>query len=251
MQPIELLAPAVKSLLNNSFKGFELLQSIIERAQILHMFVAQIINEITVKQINDSMAPSYLEALSSMQVSSSLMVSSLKRREEIAEKRMKLHDLVVQREQASNTAALTYCAAFFLPLSLSGTFLGMSSRAKDLHLIAFDFLAMALMFCTPAIVVYQGLRLLSSRRLIKWTSRLVQPKRPIMNLKSNFALCTWTVVSTSFVMGMFSGVRTCFILLGCALALAMGIYLVFHLVCKLFEMFVWHRILRLLRRRKE
>jgi hypothetical protein len=249
MQPIELLAPAVKSLLDNSFKGFELLQSIIERAQILHMFVAQMINEITVKQINDSMAPSYLEALSSMQVSSSLMVSSLKRREEIAEKRMKLHDLVMQREQASNTAALTYCAAFFLPLSLSGTFLGMSSRAKDLHLIAFDFLAMALMFCTPAVVVYQGSLLLSSRRLIKWASRWVQPKRSslFLNPNSGFALYTWFAVSASFSLGMLYDIRVGLILLGFATAMMLGGGLVYTLL----EIFVWSSILRLLRWRRE
>jgi hypothetical protein len=83
----------------------------------------------------------------------------------------------MQRGQASNTAAMIYCATFFLRLSLSGTVLDMSSRAKDLHLITSDFLATALMFCTPAFVVYQGSRLLSSRRLTKWASRLVQTER--------------------------------------------------------------------------
>lgn len=43
------------------------------------MFVAHMIHETTVKLINDSTAPTYSEAVSWMQVSSSSMVSSLKR----------------------------------------------------------------------------------------------------------------------------------------------------------------------------
>jgi hypothetical protein len=236
MQPVASLAPNFTESLANSVNGFELTQSITERAERLHTFINHMVEVKAIHLVAGVTAPACMEAVCLLQRSSAFITASLKRREEVAEKRLKLHDLVMQQKQASSTTVLTYCAALFLPLSLSGTFLSMQTRLKDLHLIAFDFLGVTLVFCTMVMFAYVVSRAILTAKLVKWAQQL--GRRAPQRSRWTFALPVWVIVMGSFVSGMFTSVRLCFIALGMSLA----ILLAANMAC-----FALVRLIRILR----
>lgn len=214
-KPVATLAPTSQDYVDDYLDGFELTQSLMRRAEGLQRLVNYMRSEQALSHISDAAKSTYSKASYQLEMGSLLLLENIRRREEIAAKRLDLSKLVAQRHQASSMAALTYCAAFFLPLSLSGTFLSMQSRAKDLDMIFYDFLGIAAVFCSIAALAYVGSHLMMDR-LSSWAAkrREVTNSSPLSPWIRGFFGVEWLLVTLSFLLGMFYDFRTGITILG-------------------------------------
>jgi hypothetical protein len=152
--PVTTHTPVVTGYLEKRLDGFELTQSMIRKAEGIHRLVTHMSSSRALDLIPNEFRSSYEQTLYHLEIGSSLLILELRRQDELADKRLEVHNRFAQLRQTSSLSALTYCAAFFLPFSLAGTFLSMQSRSKDLHLIVYDFCGITSVFCTLAALIY-------------------------------------------------------------------------------------------------
>ncbi|CAN9226719.1 unnamed protein product [Alternaria alternata] len=169
--PVATHVPVVTESFDKRLGNFELTQSMIQKAEDINRLVAHMISLRVLDLLQDEARSSSEKTLNRLELGSSLLISELERRDKLADKRLDINNRFAQLQQASSLSALTYCAAFFLPLSLAATFLSMQTRAKALKLLAFDFTGMTLLFCTVAALVYYA-----SGVVMSWKKRYLDKR---------------------------------------------------------------------------
>ncbi|OAL46364.1 hypothetical protein IQ07DRAFT_590525 [Pyrenochaeta sp. DS3sAY3a] len=143
-------------------------------------------------------------------ISSQTTLAHAQRADFEAEQKSTQYSREEQSRQASRMSALTYCAALFLPLSLSASLLGMESRARDLGLVLYDFLGLACIFISVAV----GVTVISRWTLVSISERKLSlvkelPSRYLWILSiANRVIITvcWVILLTSFFIGMTSSI---------------------------------------------
>ncbi|CAN9247019.1 unnamed protein product [Alternaria alternata] len=221
--PVATHAPIVFGNLEKRLDGFEFMQSMIRKAEGIHGFVTYMSSPQALDLVADESRSSYKQALHRLEIGSSFLVSELRRQDQLIDKRLELYSRFSQMRQASSISAITYCAAFFLPLSLAGTFLSMQSRAKDLHLIVYDFCGMTAIFLAVAALIYSVSRLCSDVKsgllamhlMRSELHELVMKRTPRMRYFAGFA---WLSIVVSFLVGMLHNLRLGLIMLATPVA---------------------------------
>ena len=247
--PVDTLAPVVTKHLDNRLAGLEFTQSIIRKAEEMHRFVTHMSDPRVLDLIAKEFRANYQKTLYRLEIGSSLLVSQFKHLEEVADKRLDVYNRFAQQRQALSLSALTYCAAFFLPLSLAGTFLSMQSRAIDLHLIVYDFCGITSVFCTLAAFIYFLSWAWSHVKTIHLNRRLKKGKTrvpPLGGSLSTQVICgvAWISMVCSFLVGMLHNLRLGLIMLSVPAALiglttiyffGLGLYWGYHVMKATFD----------------
>ncbi len=123
--------------------------------------------------------------------------------------------IAVEIKSAEESARLTLLATIFLPLSLSTSLLAMSTRLKKLHLLLYDFVGVAILLSSLAVVIYGiVLTLRKISRSAKDQSKLVFNFRPVMMvfLRNGkfvfwpFYALSYVLVVVAFLVGMLKDV---------------------------------------------
>ncbi|CAN9319984.1 unnamed protein product [Alternaria alternata] len=223
MPPVATHAPIVLGNLEKRLDGFEFMQSMIRKAEGIHGFVTYMSSPQALDFVADESRSICKQTLHRLEIGSSFLISELRRQNQLADKRLDIYNRFAQMQQASSISAITYCAAFFLPLSLAGTFLSMQSRAQDLHLIVYDFCGMTIIFLTVAVLIYAVSQLcsrLKSRLLVIRLSRIEVHEyvRKSLPRKRYFATLAWLSIVVSFLVGMLHNLRLGLIMLAAPVA---------------------------------
>jgi hypothetical protein len=224
--PVATHAPVVRDHLHKRLYGFELTHSMIRKAEDLHQFIIHMGNSRNLELFAAESRSSFENILFRLEIESSLFLSNLRRRYELSEKRLDVYNQFAQHRQTASLSALTYCAAFFLPLSLAGTFLSMQSRARELHLIVYDFCGIAAVFCTIAAFIYFLSWAWSRVKTSRLNHRLEAGKIQLYILGKSLPPkilfgASWTLMVSSFLVGMLHNLRLGLILLAVPVALVM------------------------------
>lgn len=198
--------------------SFEHTQSMLRKAEGIHRLVTYMNSPRALDLVAHESRPSYEQSLHRLEIGSSFMISELRRQDEMADKRLDTYNQFAQLRQASSLSAITYCAAFFLPLSLAGTFLSMQSRAQDLHLIVYDFCGMAIIFCSIAGFVYFVFWAWSTLKTGRLTRNFEKDRFDAymssrFHFRRNLISGLWILVVVSFLVGMLHDFRLGLILL--------------------------------------
>lgn len=204
--------------LEKRLDGFELTQSMIRKSEDIQRYINHMSTLQALESIASESRSSYEQSLRRLEIGSSLLVSNLRRRETLADKRLEVYNQFAQQRQASSLSALTYCAAFFLPLSLAGTFLSMQNRARDLRWIVYDFCGITTVFCTVAALVYLLSWAWSHLKTLHLNKRLEKGKTEITVIGqprySKFLFgVAWMLMVASFLVGMLHDLRLGLIML--------------------------------------
>jgi hypothetical protein len=228
--PIATHVPVTNGL-SNRLASFELTKSMIRKAEEMHRLVTHLRDPQTLELITKESHPRYKQSVYLLEMGSSLLVSEFRRQDELADKRLEVYNRFAQQRQASSLAALTYCAAFFLPLSLAGTFLSMQRRAAELHLLVYDFFGVTSIFGTLAMLIY----------LLSWAWYRVNKHRIATRLQKRFdpmhraklrrslrvvSISAWIMTVCSFLVGMLHNLRMGLLMLAVSVAV-----LVFSIPC--------------------
>ena len=80
--------------------------------------------------------------------------ASAKHIRDMTQEQWEQRQFAVEIKSAEGSARLTLLAAIFLPLSLSTSILAMSTRLKDLHLLLYDFVGVAIILSGLAVFLY-------------------------------------------------------------------------------------------------
>ncbi|RII05585.1 hypothetical protein CUC08_Gglean010080 [Alternaria sp. MG1] len=216
--PVATHAPVVVGYLEKRLDGFELTQSMIRKSEDIQRYINHMSTLQALESIASESRSSYEQSLRRLEIGSSLLVSNLRRRETLADKRLEVYNQFAQQRQASSLSALTYCAAFFLPLSLAGTFLSMQNRARDLRWIVYDFCGITTVFCTVAALVYLLSWAWSHLKTLHLNKRLEKGKTKITVIGqprySKFLFgVAWMLMVASFLVGMLHDLRLGLIML--------------------------------------
>ncbi|CAN9280277.1 unnamed protein product [Alternaria alternata] len=123
MGPISTHGPNVLGNLGERLYEFELLQSSIRKAESIHRFVTYMGSPQALDLVATESRSSYTKSLHRLEIGTSFALSELRRQDGLADKRLDFLNRFAQQRQAYSLSAITYCAAFFLPLSLAATFL--------------------------------------------------------------------------------------------------------------------------------
>ena len=120
----------------------------------------------------------------------------------------------VEIKSAEASARLTLLAAIFLPLSLSTSLLAMSTRLKNLHLLLYDFVGVAIIFSGLAVFLY-GI-VVSVRKLSRFAGKrsvLVLYRLPMRALQANRMFLSWQfyglgyiLIAVAFLVGMLKDI---------------------------------------------
>jgi hypothetical protein len=194
-------------------------QSKIKTAENIHRFLTHMKAPQALDLITHEFRSDYEQSLYRLELGSSLLVSELKQQNKSAEERLNLYERFAQLRQASSLSALTYCAAFFLPMSLAATFLSMQSRARDLKEKFYDFCGISLLFSTVAVLVY-------FRTWQEYNSKTSYSTKPLQ--EGNFRLYftgmslrwkvwlgfLWVLTVVSFLVGMLYNISIGMFILG-------------------------------------
>lgn len=238
MPPVATHAPVIFGSLETRLDGFELMQSMIRKAEGIHGFVTYMSSPQALDLVADESPSSCKQSLQRLKIGSSFLISELRRQDQLADKRLDVYNRFAQMQQASSISAITYCAAFFLPLSLAGTFLSMQSRAQDLHLKVYDFCGMTAIFLTVAMLIYAVSRLCSRLKSGRLAQRLtgnelhehVRKTLPRMRYFVGFA---WLSIVVSFLVGMLHNLRLGLIMLAAPVAV-----IILYIPCVLVTMII-------------
>lgn len=128
-----------------------------------------------------------------------------------AERKSTQYSREEQSRQASRMSALTYCAALFLPLSLSASVLSMESRARDLGPVLYDFFGVACILISVAVfatVVLRWTVVTISERKLSLVKELPSRYFSVVSLTHYVMIVAiWGVLLTSFLIGMTSSIE--------------------------------------------
>lgn len=232
--PVATHIPVISRSLDKRLESLEFTQSMIRKAEEMHRLIIHMKDPQSLDLIAKDSRSRYIQSLRQLEMGSSLLVSEFRRQDELADKRLDVYNQFAQQRQASSLAALTYCAAFFLPLSLAGTFLSMQSRATELHLLVYDFVGVTSVFGTLAMLIY-FVSWSWSRVKVRWiTSRLEQENISIYESEwfrslRLFSILAWLLTVCSFLVGMLDNLR-----LGLTLLAAPVAVLVLSIPCTFF-----------------
>jgi uncharacterized membrane protein len=229
--PVTTHASVVPGYHQKRLDSFEHTQSMLRKAEGIHRLVTYMNSPQALDLVAHGSRPSYEQSLHRLEIGSSFMISELRRQDEMADKRLDTYNQFAQLRQASSLSAITYCAAFFLPLSLAGTFLSMQSRAQDLHLMVYDFCGMAIIFCSIAGFVYFVFWAWSTRKTGRLTRNFEEDRFGDYMLsrfhhRRNLLSGLWMLVVASFLVGMLHDFR-----LGLILLAALPAFVILYILC--------------------
>ena len=162
------------------------------------------------ERISEDQRVSFSRSSHQVETASSFLLSKVQQQDKDSEDLLALHSRIEQEWQASSMSTLTFSAALFLPLSLAASFLSMQNRARDLHLIAYDFVGITFIFLTIAALAYFGLQAYTKLMAYAWVQRQAGKTSlvPLMVL-----LWVWIIVS--FFVGMFHRLENGVLILLC------------------------------------
>jgi hypothetical protein len=218
VRPVATHATVVTGSLEKRLNSFELTQSMIQKAERIHRLVTHMSSRWALDLVTIESRISYEQELRRLEMGSSFLASELRQWDELADKRLSVHNRFAQLRQASSLSALTYCAAFFLPLSLAAAFLSMQTRAKELKWLVYDFCGVTLVFCTIAALIYFLSWVISAVKTRRLNKRLEKRNASVHTkgvgrfLMILFGLA-WMSAVAAFLVGMLHDLRMGLIML--------------------------------------
>jgi len=134
----------------------------------------------------------------------------------------KLRFLEISRniQESSSLWLLSLLAGIFLPLSLASSLLSMQSRLADLHYMLYDFCGVIVLLGTLTVITVQIIR-----RFAKWTGNIHDVFRVTDWVHWWFIIPEWTLVLSSFLVGMIKDVVLGLKILGYGTAVLIFTYL--------------------------
>lgn len=165
-------------------------------------------------------------------------------------------DLVKKRQQAA-VKLLTWIACIFLPLSTASSILSMSSRAKDIGSVWWDWLSIVVItglvvllgytWAMKSFVFTRSLQFSYLRMLVTESKKdtLKDHKRrhlvhPAVAILVFLSICAFTVGTvTALLMGMFMSLETGAKVLGLSVAGAVGLTVVPLFIWRIFNLYRW------------
>lgn len=119
-----------------------------------------------------------------------------------------LRQSAVEIKSAEDSARLTLLAAIFLPLSLSTSLLAMTTRLKDLHVLLYDFVGVAIVLSCLAVVFYWIVRSVRKvSRAVKERHLIGFTKHPYLVAVARYydsqvySFC-YIIIAVTFLIGM-------------------------------------------------
>ena len=206
ISPVSSHHPRIDEVAEWLIDGLEAQQSMKKKAESLHRLITYLGTSHLLTHIAVDRQYLFREAVRQLEISSSLFAWDINRQEKHEEKILLLRDRRLNERQTTNSTALTYCAALFVPFLLATAFLSMQTRTKDLDMLVYDFCGIAILFSTFATVVYFGSKFITGIKTSRYAEHL-QGIRPPSTWSNKWilrlhVLLTWSLVLVSFFVGM-------------------------------------------------
>lgn len=163
----------------------------------------------------------------------------------------------IRKRQEAAVKLLTWIACIFLPLSTASSLLSMSSRAKDIGSVWWDWLSIVFIAGLMVLLGYtwamKSFALRHSSFFFHWQRVFTDAKRDTLNNHERqhivhpgvrflfiFSICAFTLGAvTAFLIGMFVRVETGATALGWSVAGALGLMLAPLLIWRFVNLFLW------------
>ncbi|KAH7125103.1 hypothetical protein B0J11DRAFT_527572 [Dendryphion nanum] len=226
--PIYSPSSTVDAALKERFQSFGWIKALNDKAEAMKDATSLLNTKQVLGLVSPAHSSYFSEKSNMLDVSSNFAFSQCQRKSRDAEELLSLHTRMAQARQSRSMSALTYCAAFFLPLSLSASILSMQSRLRDLDVKMYDFFGLASAFFTFALASVYGQRLVSSYFLRRWIYRIRREKQQVESdsvllIRSRaleyVSVFFWLLIVASFFVGMFHEWSIGLIMLGAVVGL--------------------------------